>query len=89
MWYEEDGYKVFNAMVEYLYEHRDELDGNAEFWSDGERLLCKDEAKLNAVADLFDCMTPCASCTGYYDPHVDSLAGTVDDHTGYYYLELA
>ncbi len=57
------------------------------FWSNGDKILSKDEDKLNAVADLLDDMGYSA-VTGFYDPKEDEDAGQVDSLTGYHYLDV-
>lgn len=56
------------------------------FWCNGECILCDDEAKINAVADLLDSMGYVA-VTGYYDPEEDA-PDQIDCCTGYYYVTV-
>ncbi len=56
------------------------------FWSDGTMILSKDEAAINALADLLDQLNG-DIVTGYFDPKEDQGSGTVDEYTGYYYLD--
>lgn len=56
------------------------------FWSDGTMILSKDEAAINALADLLDQLNG-DMVTGYFDPKEDQESGTVDEYTGYYYLD--
>ena len=56
------------------------------FWSDGTMILSKDEAAINALADLLDQLNG-DMVTGYFDPKEDRKSGTVDEYTGYYYLD--
>ena len=56
------------------------------FWSDGTMILSKDEAAINALADLLDQLNG-DRVTGYFDPKEDHESGTVDEYTGYYYLD--
>ena len=63
---------------------------NPKFWTDAEKILCKDEAAINGIADLLDDVAGYGvCCTGYYDPEEDKRSDCVDEYTGYYYLELA
>ena len=62
----------------------------SKFWTDGEKILCKDEAAINGIADLVDDIAGYGiCCTGYYDPEEDKRNGCEDKYTGYHYLELA
>lgn len=79
--------KLFFAMMEALDNTEVE---NPKFWTDGEKILCKDEAAINGIADLLDDIVGYGvCCTGYYDPEEDKRSGLVDRYTGYYRLELA
>ena len=61
-----------------------------KFWTDFEKILCKDKAALTGIADLIDDVAGYGiTCTGYYDPEEDARTGCVDKYTGYHYLELA
>ena len=78
---------LFYAMIGALDDT--EVD-NPKFWTDGEKILCKDQAAINGIADLLDDITGYGVCsTGYYDPEEDKRSGLVDKYTGFYYLELA
>lgn len=46
------------------------------FWSDGTIILSKDEAAINALADLLDQLNG-DMVTGYFDPKEDRESGTV------------
>ncbi len=56
------------------------------FWSDGTMILSKDEAAINALADLLEQLNG-AMITGYFDPKEDRESGVVDECTGYYFLD--
>lgn len=61
-----------------------------KFWTDGEKILSKDQSALNGIADLIDDVaTYGICCTGYYDPEEDKRSDCIDKYTGYYWLELA
>lgn len=78
---------LFIAMMEALTSTEVE---NPKFWTDAEKIMCKDEAAINGIADLLDDVAGYGvCCTGYYDPEEDKRSGLVDEYTGYYYLELA
>lgn len=63
---------------------------NPKFWTDGEKILSKDQDAINAIADFLDDTAGYGvCCTGYYDPEEDKRNDCVDEYTGYYYLELA
>lgn len=59
----------------------------AHIWSDGDRILCDDAIVTNIVADLLDAMGYTA-VTGVYDREDDECNGTVDQYTGYHYIEV-
>jgi len=56
------------------------------FWSDGTMILSKDEAAINALADLLEQLNG-DMITGYFDPKEDRESGVVDECTGYYFLD--
>lgn len=56
------------------------------FWSDGTMILSKDEAAINALADLLEQLNG-DMITGYFDPKEDRESGMVDECTGYYFLD--
>lgn len=56
------------------------------FWSDGMMILSKDEAAINALADLLEQLNG-DMITGYFDPKEDRESGVVDECTGYYFLD--
>lgn len=56
------------------------------FWSDGTMILSKDEAAINALADLLEQLNG-DMITGYFDPKEDRKSGAVDECTGYYFLD--
>lgn len=62
-------------------------------WSDGSEILCRTEEVADAIADAIDDMDRAQGLdaiahTGYYDPDEDELEGCVDDHTGWWYVDL-
>ena len=59
----------------------------AHIWSDGEKILCDDAIVTNIVADLLDRLGY-VTTTGYYDRDDDEKNGTVDQYTGYHYIEV-
>lgn len=66
---------------------RDVVMPNFEMWTDGDVLLVSTEEAANCIADFltaigFDCLT------GYYDPVEDRISRLVDDHTGWYYIDV-
>ena len=78
---------LFAAIVEAL--NNTEVD-SPKFWTDGEKILSKDQTLLNAVADLIDGVAGYGvCCTGYYDPEEDERTNCTDEYTGNYYVELA
>lgn len=87
-WKDRPGVVMFNAIVKQLYESSDDH-GNEEFWSDGEKVLVRDEAKANALADLIDAAAGYGiTCTGYYDPEEDARLNLTDRYTGYHYVDI-
>ena len=78
---------LFTAIVEAL--NNTEVD-SPKFWTDGEKILSKDKAALNGIADMIDQLADYGiCCTGYYDPEEDKRNDCIDEYTGYYWLELA
>lgn len=62
-------------------------------WSDGSELLCHTESVADALADLIEQLyfaqgVEMICHTGYYDPAEDERSGEVDDHTGWWYVEV-
>ena len=59
-------------------------------WTDGDEILCEDEAVAECIADLVDALfgDHSFSHTGYYDPKKDERENAVDDHTGYWYVDF-
>ena len=58
------------------------------YWTDGEEILCKTAEAAEHLADFledigFDCVH-----TGYYDPEEDRRNNEIDDHTGWYYVNI-
>lgn len=92
MWHDDDnlGVQMFDSIIRSLLELCIESDKEPKFWTDGEKILSKDMAALNGVADLIDQLADYGiCCTGYYDPEEDKRFSMEDEYTGYYYLELA
>lgn len=56
------------------------------FWTDGEEILCKSQEAADTVADFLEGCGFADLSTGYYDPEEDKRSGTVDEHTGSYYI---
>ena len=81
---------LFFAMV-HAPEDADVMAGvTAKFWTDGEKILSKDGAAINRIADLLDDVAGYGvTSTGYYDPEEDERTGCTDKYTGYYRLEIA
>ena len=62
----------------------------SKFWTDGEKIMCKDRERLYGIADLIDDIAGYPMCGGgYCDPEEDKRSGCTDEYTGYYYIELA
>ena len=85
------GERLFNCIMEAIANAPCPEDKfEAKFWTDGEKILCKNEAAIEGIADLVDDIAGYGiACTGYYDPEEDRRNDTVDKYTGYYYLEIA
>jgi len=70
-----------------------EIDGESkvreEVWTDGTEILCAHEDVAEKIANILDAITGCQeSHTGYYDPFEDARDGSVDDHTGFCYVDF-
>lgn len=84
------GIATFNDMIDALQKLCIESDNEPKFWTDGEKILSKDKAALNGIADMIDQLADYGiCCTGYYDPEEDKRNDCIDEYTGYYWLELA
>lgn len=64
-----------------------------DVWASGGEILCKTEKIANDVADLIEhlyCLQDeeVCVCTGYYDPEEDAISGEVDNHTGWWYVDI-
>lgn len=60
-----------------------------DIWTDGEEILCHTEAEAEAIADLLEnCDPEIMAHTGYYDPEEDKRNNEVNDHTGYWYVDI-
>lgn len=53
-----------------------------DLWSDGDRILCRNQGTAKALADFF------GTEAGFFDPEEDTLSGIFDGYTGYYYVEI-
>lgn len=53
----------------------------------GEELLCRTETQAKGIADFFEDLGFNNVTTGYYDPEKDKKKGTVDEYTGWYYID--
>lgn len=58
-----------------------------EIWTDGSEFLVKDEESADCIADFLQAMG-FDSHVGYYDPEDDERSNEVDDHTGYWYIDI-
>lgn len=64
-----------------------------DMWTDGSEILCKTEKIADDVADLIEHLYCLQDeevwlCTGYYDPEEDAISGEVDNHTGWWYVDI-
>lgn len=57
-------------------------------WTDGEQILVDNEGAANNIADFLEILGFDTVVTGYYDPKDDAASGEVDDHTGWYYIDI-
>lgn len=81
---------VFNTIIEALNDADVAPGVTGKFWTDGEKILSKDERGVNGIADLLDDIAGFGICSGgYYDPEEDKRTGCTDQYTGYHYIELA
>jgi len=80
-------WQLVSNMLPEQGEFHNDLHTHYTFFQDGDQILCRNEAKLNALVDLFDDIG-LTSVTGYYDPEEDKKNNCVDSLTGFYYLEL-
>ena len=63
--------------------------GPSDIWCDGSEILCKKERTAELYADLLDDIAgERIAHTGFYDPAEDERSNEVDNHTGYYYVDL-
>lgn len=58
------------------------------FWTDGDLILCRTEEAAENVANFLEDIGFDTVMTGYYDPVEDERNGTVDDHTGFWYVDI-
>ena len=78
---------IWTAILESLRGYEDE--NRHSIWTDGEEILCPTEAQAEAIADLLeDCDPEIVARTGYYDPEEDKRNNEVNDHTGYWYVDI-
>lgn len=68
-------------------------DPRGDMWTDGSEILCKTGKIANDVADLIEHLYCLQDeevwvCTGYYDPEEDAISGEVDNHTGWWYVDI-
>ena len=61
---------------------------NFHAWTDGEQILVDNEASAEYIADFLEILGFDTVVTGYYDPKDDEASGEVDDHTGWYYIDI-
>ena len=81
-----DLYRLFAYMGFLLYRPYKPFQFITSVWSDGTMILSKDEAAINALADLLEQLNG-DMITGYFDPKEDRESGVVDECTGYYFLD--
>lgn len=58
-----------------------------KIWTDGSELLVDDENIADIIADFIQSLG-FDSHTGYYDPEEDRRDNCIDDHTGWYYVDI-
>ncbi len=78
--------KVFDMICELLPKTNDH-----RIWSNGEEILCENEAIAENIADLIDAICGGqAAVTGYYDEewHIDSLGNEDTNVDGFYYVNM-
>lgn len=52
-------------------------------------ILCEEREEVEIIANFFDQLYGVATaCTGYYDPEEDKRSGTIDECTGYHYVNF-
>ena len=78
-------WQLVSNMLPEQGEFHNDLHTHYTFFQDGDQILCRNEAKLNALVDLFDDIG-LTSVTGYYDPEEDKKNNCVDSLTGFYFL---
>lgn len=57
------------------------------YWTDGNEFLFEDESDAEYFADFLEILG-FDSNTGYYVPEEDERNGEVDEHTGWYYVDV-
>lgn len=77
----------FAAQIEELVPNLGERKESAIYWKDGDGFLAADEFAANMLADLLDALDYDVT-TGHYDPKEDAEAGSVDEHTGLWYIHI-
>ena len=56
-------------------------------WTDGDMLLVDDETAAETIADFLEILG-FDVCTGYYDPNEDQQSETVNEYTGWHYIDI-
>ncbi len=76
---------VFALFAEQLPTHPYE---GVLMWTDGTEILCKTESLAKSIADALDSISgERMSHYHWYEPNEDERDGTVDDHTGWWYVD--
>ena len=75
------------------HQPRSGINDDPGFWTNYDTILCPSSFEAEVVADFIDDIlsefssTHCT--TGYYDPKEDEKSGTVDEVTGFYYVDFS
>ena len=77
----------FAAQIEELVPNLEARKESAIYWKDGDGFLAADEFAANMLADLLDALDYDVT-TGHYDPKEDAEAGSIDEHTGLWYIHI-
>lgn len=78
--------KTWTFLIMSLQKH--EAENRRGYWTDGEEILCKTEAAAEHLANFLEDIGFDIVHTGYYDPEEDRRNNEVNDHTGWYYVNI-
>ena len=80
---------TFNEICNQLPKEPHYLYGRSTIiWAVEDEILCDDKDVAEIVADILEHMGFDEVNTGYYDPEEDAISGEVDNHTGWWYVDI-